>query len=91
MSIGPPNDVGPRDTTPEGADTTSFLAPIKTSSRSQSNGARRQCGRYAHAWRHGFAAGFKDGLRLAAREFDDPHAWLVLDRIADQYELAADD
>ncbi|BBY01047.1 hypothetical protein [Mycobacterium seoulense] len=37
----PPNEVGPRDTTPEGPDTTSTPAPIKTSSRPQSNGDGR--------------------------------------------------
>jgi hypothetical protein len=60
------------------------------------NRAHRQCrrntvGRCAGvAWREGFGYGFRDALRLAQRELDDPHAWAVLDRIADQYELAGD-
>ncbi len=41
--------------------------------------------RCAPAWREGFGAGFRDALRLAAREIDDPHAWAVLDRLADRY------
>jgi len=36
----PPNEVGPRDTTPEGTDTTSTPAPIRTSSQTHSNGSR---------------------------------------------------
>ena len=54
--------------------------------------AARQCrcntvSRPADAWRDGFAHGFRDALRLAQREFDDPHAWLVLDQLADRDEL----
>jgi hypothetical protein len=55
----------------------------------------RQCrhnpvGRHSDAWREGFAYGFRDALRLAARELDDPHAWLVLHRLVDRYDLDDD-
>jgi hypothetical protein len=42
----------------------------------------------ADSWRYGFGSGFRDALRLAAREIDDPAAREVLDRLADQYYLA---
>jgi hypothetical protein len=48
-------------------------------------------GSYGCAWRQGFAFGFRDALRLAAREVDDPAVWLVLSRLADEYELAGGD
>ena len=47
---------------------------------------RRMIGRYAHAWRNGFARGAVDALRLAARELDDPDVWVVLVRLADRYD-----
>ena len=46
-------------------------------------------GRFARAWRTGFAYGFRDALRLAQREIDDPAVWVVLDRLAADYDLAA--
>jgi hypothetical protein len=46
-------------------------------------------GRFARAWRTGFAYGFHDALRLAQREIDDPAVWVVLDRLAADYNLAA--
>jgi hypothetical protein len=57
---------------------------------------RRQCsrnivGRYASGWRDGFRRGAVDALRVAAREIPDPQAWVVLDRLAEAYELAAGD
>lgn len=48
---------------------------------------RRQCGRYADAWREGFAVGFQDALRLAARELP-PETWAVLEQLAQRYDLA---
>jgi hypothetical protein len=58
--------------------------------------ATRQCrcnkvSRRAAAWRDGFAYGFRDALRLAQRELDDPHAWVLLDRLADRYDLCGGD
>jgi hypothetical protein len=47
--------------------------------------------RPADLFREGFRRGFADALRLAAREFDDPAAWLVLSRLADRYDLAGGD
>ena len=48
-------------------------------------------GSYAHEWRQVFSRGALDALRCAAREIDDPRFWPALDRLAEQYELAADD
>ena len=47
-------------------------------------------GRYGCAWRDGFGCGFRDALRLATREIDDPAVWSVLDEIASRYDLAGD-
>jgi hypothetical protein len=49
------------------------------------NAQPRQCGRHADTFRWGYGRGFKDALRIAAREVDDPHVWPVLDRLADRY------
>ena len=62
---------------------------------SHNNRAHRQCrhntvGRYADVWRDGYGTGFRDALRLAQREINDPAVWVLLDRIADHYELAGD-
>jgi hypothetical protein len=55
--------------------------------------ATRQCRRNSGAWlfRDGFRRGAIDALRLAARRIDDPHALVVLDGLADRYELAGGD
>jgi hypothetical protein len=58
---------------------------------SDGNGHRPPIGRYAAGWRHGFTAGARDALRLAAREINDPHVWGILERLAADYDLAADD
>jgi hypothetical protein len=42
-------------------------------------------------WREGFGHGFRDALRLACREVDDPAVWLVLNELAERYALAAGD
>jgi hypothetical protein len=41
-------------------------------------------------WRDGFAYGFRDALRLAARELP-PECWPVLHELANEYELAGGD
>lgn len=46
---------------------------------------------YAGAWREGFGYGFRDALRLVAREIDDPKVWAALADIADGYALAGCD
>ncbi len=56
----------------------------------QSKPQSRQCGRHADTFRWGFAHGFKDALRLAARRLP-PEAWPVLEALADEYELAGSD
>ena len=61
--------------------------PGETPRQCRRNTARR----HADAWREGFAYGFHDALRLAAREIHDPDVWAILDRLADDYELAAGD
>lgn len=48
-------------------------------------------GRYGDVWRQGFGCGFRDALRVAARRVDDPAVWLMLSRLADEYDLAAGD
>jgi hypothetical protein len=57
------------------------------------NTAKHHQGGYRHSsgadlWRDGFGCGFRDALRLAARRIDDPAVWVVLDRLADDYDLA---
>jgi hypothetical protein len=71
------------------ATTNSTPATIKASGHLHAKPAGRQCchntvGRHADAWREGFGYGFRDALRLAAREIDDPAVWLVLDRLAER-------
>lgn len=86
----PPEERGGAPT-PESARHHQRQPLTKEDQHRQFNRPGRQCGRHADTFRWGFAHGFKDALRLAAREIDDPDVWAVLDRIADQYELAADD
>jgi hypothetical protein len=43
--------------------------------------------RHAQAWRECFGYGFRDALRLAARELG-PEAWPTLRELAEQYDLA---
>lgn len=54
------------------------------------NTRRSHIGRYAHAWRYGFGCGFRDALRLAARELP-PDTWHTLEQLADRYDLAGGD
>jgi len=85
--VGPPGGEGgpsaePATTTPPNA--------------RQPSSPRRQCcrntvGRHADAWREDFAYGFRDALRLAARELNDPALWLALSRLADRYDHGPDD
>ncbi len=51
----------------------------------------RRIGRHADAWREGFGYGFREALRLAQREVDDPAVWLVLARLADRHDRDPDD
>ena len=53
----------------------------------QDNAASQYRGRYGDVWRDGFGHGFRDALRLAARRLP-PEAWSVLDKLADDYDLA---
>ena len=102
--LGPPKEV-PRLGTPlPTGDTTQHSTPALTKNQiaaSNSRGAGGHChavgwrrrnpvGRHANIWREGFGCGFRDALRLAAREFDDPAVWLVLDRLAGDYDLAGE-
>ena len=50
----------------------------------------RNFGRYAVAWREGFGAGFRDGLRLAARRLP-PETWGTLEALVDEHDLAGSD
>jgi hypothetical protein len=43
-----------------------------------------------HGFREGFARGFRDALRLAARRLP-PETWPALEALADQYDLASGD
>jgi hypothetical protein len=91
MSRGQSRDLGPPDWEGEGAHTPASARHHHHQITGHHPGmfdstARRpHLGRCAHAWREGFGAGFRDALRLAAREIDDPHAWAMLDRLADRY------
>lgn len=49
-----------------------------------------QIGRYAAGWRAGFRAGAVDALRVAGRRLP-VETWHIVEALADQYELAADD
>ena len=49
-----------------------------------------QDNRFAGAWREGFGYGFRDALRLAARELP-PETWAVLGDLAERYGLAGGD
>jgi hypothetical protein len=93
--IGPP---GPRDgeggPSSRPADVETVTSPHTTSHQAtgccHSNGGA-PLRRPADLFREGFRRGALDALRLAAREFDDPAAWLVLSRLADRYQLAGGD
>jgi hypothetical protein len=50
----------------------------------------RHLGRYASGWRDGFTAGAVDALRVVGRRLP-VETWHVIEALADQYELAADD
>jgi hypothetical protein len=52
--------------------------------------ATRPDRRPAELWRDGFAHGFRDALRLAARELP-PDTWAALDQLAERYDLAGGD
>lgn len=55
-----------------------------------STARRSQPACYAAAWRHGYAYGFRDALRLAERR-PGPEAWHTLAQLADDYDLAGSD
>ena len=90
---GPPGREEPGATPSTGPNHKSGIT--KPTNQAQPIAAHRPCrrtpavGRFVHAWREGFGYGFRDALRLAQRQIDDPAVWVVLDRLADKYELAA--
>jgi len=90
----PPNNSDPGE--PPGPPPPYSLSPAPPPPQKQkpaqphSNAQRRQCGQYADAWQRGFGYGFRDALRLAARELP-PETWHTLEALADQYELAGSD
>lgn len=92
----PENEVGPRGD-PEGTDDTITASHRQETGYAHSSATSRQwrrgatVGRYAHAWRDGFTRGALDALRVAQREIDDPHAWLLLSRLADRYDVDPDE
>jgi hypothetical protein len=92
---GPPEREEPGTTPSTGPNHKSGIT--KPTNQAQPIAELRPCrrtlavGRFAHAWREGFGYGFRDALRLAQREVDDPAVWLVLDRLADECQLAAGD
>lgn len=49
--------------------------------------SRHPSGRPAQLWREGYAAGFRDALRLGERELP-PETWAVLYQLATRYDLA---
>ena len=65
-------------------------AVVKPQHRLHFNAHQPSCGRYAFAWRQGFGHGFRDALRLAARRLP-PETWHTLDRLAGEFDLAAND
>ncbi len=58
--------------------------------KDQQHQSKRQCGRHADTFRWGFACGFRDALRLAARRLP-PETWSTLEALACDYELVSDD
>jgi hypothetical protein len=92
-NLGPPEVSRLGTPLPAGDTTTSTPARIKTSSchlDSRCRCRRNGVGRSADVWREGFGYGFRDALRLAQRQTTDPAVWLMLDRLADDYDLAGD-
>jgi hypothetical protein len=84
VSMGPPKEVCP--VKGPGHSTTAAMQ-VDNPNPSRTTPPRGRCWD-AESWRYGFGLGFRDALRLAAREIDDPAARAVLDRLADQYYLA---
>ncbi len=83
---------GPPAAKPGDTANTSHTSPHQEAegfSHGSSTGPQRR--RHGDVWREGYAYGFRGALRLAARELDDPHAWAVLDELADRYDLAGGD
>jgi hypothetical protein len=54
------------------------------------NTPRGHCGRFAGAWREGFAYGFRAAIRQAGRLLG-PETWHTLEELADEFELAGVD
>ena len=95
MTIG--NNLGPPEKRWVGVspDAEHHQQSARNTDRAQNIAAPRQSrcntvGRRADDWREGFAVGFRDALRLAQREIDDPAVWVVLNRLAADYKLAGD-
>ncbi|WP_322859151.1 hypothetical protein U8D42_03980 [Mycobacterium europaeum] len=65
-------------------------ADTRPQHRVHSNARRPRLGMYACGWRAGFAAGAADALRVAGRRLP-VETWHIIEVLADQYELAADD
>jgi hypothetical protein len=87
----PPEDDAAREASPTCPGTASKGLAKTHTRRGKRTTGDRHAGRYAEAWRDGFGRGFRDALGLAGREIEDPHAWWVLSRLADEYALAAGD
>jgi hypothetical protein len=92
---GPPDRGGGPGSSPGTADhhhhqSFTKAQPLSSDQHLQGNAAPRHLGRYASGWREGFAYGFRDALRLAARRLG-PETWHALDRLADEFELAGGD
>jgi hypothetical protein len=77
--MGPPEwEAGPHQQGPANAE-------VSTPITSTSKPITTRC--YAQGWRNGFAYGFRDAPRLAARRLP-VDCQLVLDQIVDEYNLA---
>jgi hypothetical protein len=91
--MGPPEkERPPRFPNRQGPNQKSATTTDKAKITTQPRQCRRNAvGRHAgDIWRSGFGAGFRDALRLAAREIDEPAVWSVLSELADRYDLAGE-
>jgi hypothetical protein len=87
--LGPPDEKGRPPITTPGA-RHHQRQPLIKDQHQKGNAAPRHIGRYASGWRDGFRAGAADALRVAGRRLP-VETWHIVEELADQYELAADD
>jgi hypothetical protein len=86
QSMGPPGRNDGDGATPDPADVEAVATQPHTDGQITAPRRQRQRNPAGHVFRDGFRRGALDALRVAAREVDDPHMWVVLDRLAERYD-----